>query len=564
MDSQKVENLLNLAYSASPQERAKSPALSGGVNTDSRWDIIVKSSADLSYLEESHPQIEVISLYQNYSVLTLPKELIPFVASLEEVTFIELPKRIFFEINQGIGASCILRSYQPPLSLSGKGVLIGIVDSGIDTTHPDFRMPDGSSRIRYLWDQTQPGNPPPGYRIGTEYDSAQINEGLIRNRPVSSDPSGHGTAVAGIAAGNGRASEGRYRGVAFNSELIVVKLRPAQPSSFPRTSELMTGINYCIQKSIELGLPLALNLSFGNNYGAHTGSSLLETFLDQAAALGRVSVVAGSGNEGASPIHTSGRVTSAPFTVEFSVGPSQPSLDLQLWKNFADDFTVRIILPSGESIGPLPSAQGPLRYQPSGCTLLIYYGKPLPYQFWQELFFDMIPDSSYLPSGIWRIVLEPVAVKNGEFHMWLPSSSILNVSTRFLRPTPELTLTIPSTASKVITVGAYDDTSLQFADFSGRGLEGKPDLVAPGVNITAPASPAGYQSFTGTSFAAPFVTGSAALMMEWGIRNGNDPYLYGEKIKAALARSARQLPGYFVTPNTQTGYGALCLEPVFS
>ncbi len=565
MQTQKADNLLNLAYNATDAERAQSGVLNVAESGADRWEIIVKSSQSLAYLSETHPQIRVTSLIQNYSILELPRQMIPFIASLDEVTFIEMPKRLFFAVNQGILASCINYAVNPPLNLTGNGVLVGIVDSGIDTTHPDFRNPDGTTRILSLWDQTAVGTPPFGYQIGTEYSSEQINEALSENREISRDISGHGTAVAGIAAGNGRASNGRYKGVAPEASLIIVKMRQPSQNAFPRTSELMMGINYCVTKAVEQNLPLALNLSFGNNYGAHTGTSLLETFLDQAAVLGRTSIIAGSGNEGASPIHTSGFLTENTIqTIEFSIGARETSLDLQLWKNYADEFSVEIIAPSGTVIGPFPPVEGPKRYQLSGASLLVYYGKPLPYQFRQEIFLDFLPSASYLPSGIWRIRLTPQNIKNGSFDMWLPSASILSTNTRFLTPTPQNTLTIPSTASGAITVGAYNAATRQFADFSGRGLTTKPDLVAPGVNIVAPAFPSGYQNFTGTSFAAPFVTGSAALLMQWGIVQRNDPYLYGEKLKAVLARSARQLFGYVLTPNPQTGYGALCLEGVFS
>lgn len=130
---------------------------------------------------------------------------------------------------------------------------------------------------------------------------------------------------------------------------------------------------------------------------------------------------------------------------------------------------------------------------------------------------------------------------------------------------PETTLTIPSTASGVISVGAYNDSNLAYADFSGRGFtrqtrQVKPDLAAPGVDIITAKAGGGYEAVTGTSFAAPFVTGSAALLMQWGIVDGNDPFLYGEKVKAYLIRGARHLPGYTEWPNERVGYGALCVE----
>ena len=149
--------------------------------------------------------------------------------------------------------------------------------------------------------------------------------------------------------------------------------------------------------------------------------------------------------------------------------------------------------------------------------------------------------------------------------MWLPSESVLNQGTGFLFPTDSTTLTIPSTASRAISVGAYNALTFSYADFSGRGFTRitnlvKPDLVAPGVNVTSVAAGGGYAQFTGTSFATPFVTGSAALLMEWGIVRGNDPYLYGEKVKAYLRRGAKKLPGFTEYPNNQVGYGALCAE----
>jgi subtilisin family serine protease len=202
-------------------------------------------------------------------------------------------------------------------------VLVGIVDSGIDYTHPDFRNTDGTSRIAWLWDQTIspeklseeaiPAQPPKGYVIGAEYDNAKINEALsedsqsaIYRRLPSRDLSGHGTHVAGIAAGNGRASDGDYAGVAPKSTLIVVKLASPEEDSFPSTSELLQAVNYCVSKALSMRMPLALNLSFGNTYGSHAGTSLVERFFDDISNYWKTSIVIGMGNEGAAAGHTSG------------------------------------------------------------------------------------------------------------------------------------------------------------------------------------------------------------------------------------------------------------------
>lgn len=210
---------------------------------------------------------------------------------------------------------------------------------------------------------------------------------------------------------------------------------------------------------------------------------------------------------------------------------------------------------------------GAQRYTAGQTEILLYYGEPSPYSTKQEIYIDLIPRESYVNPGVWQIILTPRRIVSGAYEMWLPTEGILNRGTGFLFPTKSTTLTIPSTAGRVITVGAYDALTFAYADFSGRGplaMEStgiaKPDLAAPGANVRTTAVGGGYVTVSGTSFATPFVTGSAALLMEWGIIKGNDPYLYGEKVKAYLRRGARKLPGFDVYPNPQVGYGALCVK----
>ena len=254
--------------------------------------------------------------------------------------------------------------------------------------------------------------------------------------------------------------------------------------------------------------------------------------------------------------------------IQLAVQAREPGLNVQIWKSYVDEAAVSIISPSGETAGPLRETAGARRFLVGQTELLVYYGEPKPYSVRQEIYISFLPMGSYVDSGVWRIRLTPGRIVDGSYQMWLPAQSALNVGTTFLEPDSSSTATIPSTAGRVITVGAYDALTFAYADFSGRGADGryegsgvpKPDLAAPGVRVQAPAAAGGYGAFTGTSFAAPFVTGSAALLMEWGIVQGNDPYLYGEKVKAYLRRGARQLPGYESFPNPQIGYGILCLR----
>lgn len=276
----------------------------------------------------------------------------------------------------------------------------------------------------------------------------------------------------------------------------------------------------------------------------------------------------GSGNEGVSAGHTSGVLNDeTEAVIELAVQNSQPTLNVQIWKEYTDVVDISIISPSGIRVGPIQEILGPQRFSMGQTEILLYYGEPSPYSTAQEVYVDMLPADSYINQGVWKIVLTPRKLVSGLYELWLPSESVLNRGTGFLYPTDTTTLTIPSTAGRVITVGAYNGLTFSYADFSGRGplrrgggIVIKPDIVAPGVDVVAVAAGGGYMQVSGTSFATPFATGSAALLMEWGIIRENDPYLYGEKVKAYLRRGARPLPGFTKYPNSQVGYGALCVR----
>lgn len=572
MPDQKMENLLNLALNATEEERERSVELNVGYDEeDNVWDLIVRYHGDI--LRLATEEIKIAELYTGYAIVTIPQNLIPYFASQPEVEYIEKPKRLFFSVNQGKAASCINSLQYGEKILNGRGILVAVIDSGVDYFHPDFRNEDGTTRILNIWDQTIQGNPPEGYQIGTEYTSEQINEALrapneTEGRKIvgTRDLSGHGTQVLGIAAGNGRASEGRYRGVAWESDILVVKLGQPRPNSFPRTTELMQALAYVANKAEEYGKPYVVNLSFGNVYGSHDGLSLLETYLDNIAQIGKSVIVTGTGNEGEAGGHTEGILQSGQTElVEFGVAPYELSLNLQLWKEYEDDFDVILVHPSGEKAGPLQKRLGTQRYVLGDTELLVYYGTPSPYSTAQEIYISFLPIETYVDSGVWGIQLVPRNIVTGRYHMWLPEEGVLNPQTRFYKPVPQTTLTIPSTARNTIAVGAYDSRLLSYAPFSGRGYtrdnnQVKPDLVAPGVEITTTAVNGGYTKVTGTSFAAPFVTGAAAMMMQWGIIDGNDPYLYGQKVKAYLRKGAVHLPRFDEWPNPTAGYGTLCVK----
>ncbi|MBE5875183.1 MAG: peptidase S8, partial [Lachnospiraceae bacterium] len=393
----KLEVLLNLALETPQEEREQTDTLNIGFNSQNRtWELIVKYNGSLDALESLGVEIEY--LIAGYAILTVPQQLVELVSKLPEIEYVEKPKRYFYSQIGPTEDSCIVQVTSREPFLNGQGVLLAILDSGIDYRRKDFRDTNGDTRIRYLWDQTLRATDgqraPEGFRIGVEFTAEQINRALVAEDDgqryelvPSMDVSGHGTAVAGIAAASTSAS---YGGVATGAELLIVKLGIPDTDGFPRTTEIMRGVTYALRKAAELGMPLVINLSFGNNYGSHDGSSLLERFLDNAAEIGRTVICVGAGNEGNSAGHFVGNVANE-RSVELAVAEYEQTLSVQFWKNYSDVYRLTLRSPSGQEAQLSTAIEGgKYTLDLEQTRILVYLGEPSPYAVAQEIYLDMI------------------------------------------------------------------------------------------------------------------------------------------------------------------------------
>ena len=605
--NQKLNPELALSLSLDDTTLMESPWLRSGFSPNTNtWKLILFYNGSLEEIQKEIP-FSFIPLLGNFAILFIQEKDLPDFLAYPQVLYVELSHPIYENALTGIASSC-LPDYNiitgrnvNETTLTGKGTVIAILDSGVDYTHPDFRNADGSTRILAYWDQSLPfihnhfsiNNP---YNLGIIFSEEDLNQLLTgannfsffdsstptalgtaaESLSPSEDISGHGTHIAGICAGNGRVSNGKNQGVAPESSLIVIKLKNDASSVYSDYANLMMAVDFAVRFTNSLSLPLSINISYGSNDGSHTGNSLLELFMEQVSFYGKNIISVATGNEGLTRRHASLNIGSSltknsyKKSLSFTIAPGERSLYLEIWQVFADDFSYELLAPSGSQSFTLPAAPGIYTYMIADTTIYLTINNPTPYQPFRQYFLSFSPNTSFIPSGTWtlRITSIPTGkIVDRRLQFWLPSKDATNSATGFTTPSSDMTFTIPSTASSVISVSGYDSSLDIFASFSGQGFSNtmhtKPDLCAPAVNILSTAPGGGYTIQTGTSMASPFVAGAAALLMQYGIVQGNDPFLYGEKLKAYLWKSARALPAFSEYPNEKVGWGALCVKNTF-
>ena len=484
----------------------------------------------------------------------MPRENLWRLANVQSIQYIELPKNLYTTDATSNRASCVTTA-RDEYSISGEGVLVGFIDSGIDYTHPAFRNDDGTTRIEFIYDISENG------RI---YDSVEINTALQSSSPssivTSFDSTGHGTHVAGIACAGGRINSSFY-GVAPKSSIAMVKSTRGQ---YALSTNIMRGIKFLIDKGKQVNKPLVINISLSTNDGAHNGTSLLEQYISTIATLERVTIVIAAGNEGDAAHHVGGELFGEKV-IYVNVAEDEMGIVLNLYKPVLSNLGIRIISPTGVNSGEIIIKEGYVEGNIGRDRYQIFYTGPKPFDLIGEISIAINTNLNYISSGQWELRLFLLNEYSGVFDIWLPISEGLNKNTKFLQPTVLNTLGIPATVTNIIAVGSYNYLTNNISSFSGRGRPTmfrpiRPDLVAPGEDIYSAAPNRSFDIKSGTSMATPNVSGIAALMMEWGIIKRNDPYLYGERLKYYLVVSARRPRSDINYPDPSWGYGEVCLN----
>ena len=472
--------------------------------------------------------------------------------------------------------------YSPGSGYRGNGVMVSIIDTGIDYTHPAFRFSNGSSRILSLWDQTiQSDNVPEGFPYGTLYTSEDINRALMSETPLDivpvRDDSGHGTFMAGIIAGS-EDRDNDFIGAAPEASVIGVKLKPAKDylrdyyvlkegSVAFQETDIFMAVQFSLNQAVKYEMPLVICLGIGNSLDSHEGTSSLSQYLNVVNNLTGVCVTVAAGNELGRAHHYSGFIPGRDDSqnVELRVGENERGFQMEIWGSLADVFSVEIISPEGERI-----ARSQSRLGVSQRVRLLFedteiYMADKSVGLTRGQFLMVLQFRNPTP-GIWSLRVYGDRILDGRFDIWLPMEKFIQEDTYFLSPDPEITLSSVATTSSLVVAANYNHYNDSLYIHSSRGYTAsgfiKPDIAAPGVNVFGPLPGGRYGTMTGSSVSADHAAGAAALLLEWGLLRVIIINMDGNDIRRLLIQGAvRKESDEF--PNRGWGYGAMNLKNTF-
>ena len=517
-----------------------------------------------------------------YKCFYLPAELTGPV-SLSRFSYNSIPKCFTPTSMETLNHAGILpiQNY-PTLQLKGKGTLIGFLDSGIDYANPVFRNLDGSTRIAAIWDQTvQSGSPPEGFAYGTEFTEEQINEALAEENPLSvvpsSDDTGHGTYTASLAAGSGNPQE-QFLGAAPEASIAVVKLKQAKrylrdyyfiPDSAVcyQETDLMLGLKYLNDLADSLNLPLVVCVTVGSSMGGHIGTLPFSYLIEGYSTRANHITVIGTGNEADKRHHYFNTIADMADKkdVEIRVGENVSGFSLELWTDIPNILSISILSPSGENTSRIPfrvGASAEIDFLFERTKVSVDYRLLVEKSTSELIFFRFDAPAP----GIWKIIIEPLTLADGRFHMWLPVTEFLSGEVYFLEPDPYYTLTNPATTESPVIVSYYNGNTDALSQASGRGYtrfqQINPNISAPGVDVTGALPGGRFAARTGASAAASITAGAVALILEWLLTYENVPGIDSYQIKSLLILGAVR-PNTMEYPNREWGYGQLNLYNTF-
>lgn len=528
---------------------------------------------------------------QEYAIVHAPLSgVLPL--SFTQHTYSAIPKLYGLQDTTALEATGILPVFsQPNLMSTGQGILIGMIDTGIDYTNPLFQNPDGTSRILRLWDQTIESENTPeavaGFQpfYGTVYSQEDLNRALGSEQPLelvpSTDTSGHGTFLAGVAAGRQIQSPTTFSGAAPDAALAVVRLKPAKQylreffavppdADAYQENDIMAAAAFLLGVAGQYQMPLVLCLGVGTSQGSHSGISPLAMQLQALSGTRGFACVTGAGNETGFRHHYFGNLSPDQEyeDVELRVADSTSGFSMELWADVSELYTVGFVSPSGEVIERIPMTVGQettISFQLDATRILISYQIT---ESSSGRFLAFLRFTGPAP-GIWHIRVYPTLFVAGQFHIWLPMQGFLTEDTGFLRPDPDITITDPGNAPLLLTVSTYNHVTGSLYIHSSRGFTAtgqiKPDFAAPGVEVQGPGIPPGTSRLsrqTGSSVATAITAGAVACLFSWGFTQGNDTTLTSISVKSILIRGAERKEA-FRYPNRQWGYGTLNLYQAF-
>lgn len=447
---------------------------------DDSWNLIIRYSGDISDLAQRILN-KCIYLLGGFAIINIYTSDIG--ALIDDSRILYVDKADFYsygeyDISYEKYSACITRAFENEYGLTGKGVYVGIIDSGLDIYNPEFRGENGL-RIAKYWNQNAAYDSANGniYETGRIYSRDELEEIVAKGMPLGGNLR-HGTEVASVAAGSNI-------GISGSADIIVVEQSSEQ--NYPDTISIMMGIDFLVRYSIDNSVPLVINLSYGNNFGAHDGTSVLELFIDTVSQMAKVSIVTGTGNDGIRELHTSGILGNVSFAdLDVAVGDGVDNFGIQIWKSYIDSFDVLVYTPSYNIAAYL--TEGRIVKEKTALNTNVYgiFQSPSPYSS-KQLVYIFLQSDGGVENGVWHIRLMPKSIVNGIYNAYLPNDSYVTGRVVFERSTANGSLTIPSTSQRIISVASYNHENNSLAGFSGRGYTTdnivKPDVAAPGVGV---------------------------------------------------------------------------------